>query len=99
VKYAIGIPAIESGEREIAKSLTPHVRRPNHRRVVKYRHFLHRAASWKTARPVVTRVEFHHGELFPPMGLILTNLELPNRAMAGVYDKRPRKLSAIGCRL
>lgn len=33
------------------------------------------AASWKTARRVVAKVEFHFGELFSRVGFIVTSLE------------------------
>jgi hypothetical protein len=43
--------------------------------VVWYIGFLYQAASWKTARRVVAKVEFHFGELFPRVGFIVTNSE------------------------
>ena len=43
--------------------------------------FLYQAASWKAARWVVAKVEFHAGELFPRVGFIVTNLE---RSMWGI---------------
>ena len=36
--------------------------------MVWYKSFLYQAASWKTARRVVAKVEFHFGELFPRVG-------------------------------
>jgi hypothetical protein len=42
--------------------------------VVCYKGFLYQAGSWKTARRVVAKVEFHCGELFPRVGFIVTNL-------------------------
>jgi len=50
--------------------------------VVWYKSFLYQAASWKTARRVVAKVEFHLGELFPRAGFIATNLETDSRALA-----------------
>ena len=50
--------------------------------------FLYQAASWKSARRVVTKVEHHLGELFPRVGFIVTNLTLPNRAVVRFYNKR-----------
>jgi len=74
VKYAIRIPANDSLERDIAELLTRPVGRPSHKPVVWYKGFLYQAASWKTARRVVAKVEFHTGELFPRVGFIVTNL-------------------------
>src|ERR1700674_2071508 len=88
VVYAIRIPANESLERDIAELLTRRVGRPNHKPVVWYKGFLYQAASWKTARRVVAKVEFHFGELFPRVGFIVTNLSLPSRAVVRFYNKR-----------
>ena len=88
VKYAIRIPANDSLERDIAELLTRPVGRPSHKPVVWYRSFLYQAASWKTARRVVAKVEFHLGELFPRVGFIVTNLETDNRAVVRFYNKR-----------
>jgi hypothetical protein len=88
VKYAIRIPANESLERDIAELLTRPVGRPSHKPVVWYKGFLYQAASWKTARRVVAKVEFHFGELFPRVGFIVTNLETDSRAVVRFHNKR-----------
>ena len=41
-----------------------------------------------TTRRVVAKIEFHAGELFPRVGFIVTNLELPSRAVVRFYNKR-----------
>jgi hypothetical protein len=56
--------------------------------VVWYKSFLYQAASWKTARRVVAKVEFHFGELFPRVGFIVTNLGTDSRAVVRFYNKR-----------
>ena len=76
VKYAIRIPANDSLVRDIAELVTRPVGRPSHKPVVWYKSFLYQAESWKTARRVVAKVEFHAGELFPRVGFIVTNLTL-----------------------
>ncbi len=88
VKYAIRIPANDSLERDIAELLTRPVRRPSHKPVVWYKGFLYQSASWKTARRVVAKVEFHAWELFPRVGFIVTNLETPSRSVVRFYNKR-----------
>jgi hypothetical protein len=88
VKYAIRIPANDNLERDIAELLTRPVGRPSHNPLVWYKGFLYQAASWKTARRVVAKVEFHTGELFPRVGFIVTNLETPSRAVVRFYNKR-----------
>ena len=72
VKYAIRLPANDNLLRDIEELLTRPVGRPRHKPVVWYKGFLYQAASWKTARRVVAKVEFHAEELFPRLGFIVT---------------------------
>ncbi len=88
VKYAIRVPANDSLERNIAELLPRPVGRPSEKPLVEYKGFLYQAASWKTARWVVAKVEHHAGELFPRVGFIVTNLTLPSRAVVRFYNKR-----------
>ena len=88
VKYAIRIPSNDSLERDIAELLTRPAGRPSHKPVVWYKGFLYQATSWKRARRVVAKLEFHFGELFPRVGFIVTNLETDNRAVVRFYNKR-----------
>lgn len=88
VKYAVRIPANDSLERNIAELLTRPVGRPSHKPVVRYKSFLYQAESWKTARRVVAKVEYHFRELFPRVGFIVTNLETDSRAVVRFYNKR-----------
>ena len=88
VKYAIRIPANESLERDIAELLTRPVGRPSHKPVFRYESFLSQAVSWKKARRVVAKVEFHAGELFPRVGFIVTSLDADSRAVVRFYNKR-----------
>jgi hypothetical protein len=81
VKYAIRIPANNGLERDIAELLTRPVGRPGDKPVVWHKGFLYQAASWKTARPVVAKVESHLGELLPRAGFIVTNLKSDCRAV------------------
>jgi len=88
VKYTIRLPANASLERDIEELLTRPVGRPSHKPIVWYKGFLYQAASWKTARRVVAKMEYHAGELFPRIGFIVTNLETPSRAAVRFYNKR-----------
>jgi len=88
VKYAIRLPANDNLQREIEEVLTRPVGRPSHKPIVWYKGFLYQAASWKIARRVVGKVEFHAGELFPRVAFIVTNLETPSRAVVRFYNKR-----------
>jgi len=88
VKYAIRLPANDNLERDIAELLTRPVGRPSYKPLVWYKSFLYQAASWKRARRVVAKVEFHFGELFPRVGFIVTNLTGASRAVVRFYNKR-----------
>ena len=88
VKYAIRLPTNAGLERDIEELLTRPVGRLSHKLIVWYKGFLYQAASWKTARRVVAKIEFHAGELFPRVGFIVTNLETPSRAVVRFYNKR-----------
>ena len=61
--------------------------RPSKQPQVEYEGFLYHAASWKTTRRVVAKVEHHAGELFPRVGFIVTNLVLPSRTVVRFYNK------------
>ncbi|HUE02782.1 MAG TPA: transposase [Bryobacteraceae bacterium] len=80
--------ANDSLERDISELLTRPVGRPSHKPVFWYKGFFYQAASWKTARRVVAKVDFHFGELFPRIGFIVTNLETDSRAVVRFYNKR-----------
>ena len=88
VKYAIRLPANDNLQRNITDLLTRPVGRPSNKPVVRFKSFLYQAASWKTARRVVAKVEFHCGELFPRVGFIVTNLTTASRAVVRFYNKR-----------
>src|SRR5688572_9231503 len=88
VKYAIRIPTNDNLERDIAELLTRPVGRPSQKPVIWYKSFLYQAASWKTARRVVGKVEFHFGELFPRVGFIVTNLETDSQAVVRFFNTR-----------
>jgi Transposase DDE domain group 1 len=95
VKYAIRIPANENLERDIAELLTRPVGRPSHKLMVWYKGFLYQAASWKMARRVVAKVEFHFGELFPRVG-VLGNFGVADWSRLRIIPARSaaRKLSS-----
>ena len=88
MKYAIRLPANDSLMQDIEELLTRPLGRPAQKPQVWYKGFLYQAASWKTARRVVAKVEFHAGELFPRVGFIVTNTQLRNRAVIRFYNKR-----------
>src|SRR5208283_4912140 len=88
VKYAIRPPANDNLQRNTRELLTRPVGRPSHKPVFRFKSFRYKAASWKTARRVVAKVEFHLGELFPRIGFIVTNLSASSRAVVRFYNKR-----------
>ena len=88
VKYVIRLPANDNLERKVAQLLKRPVGRPSYNPVVRYRSFFYQAASWKRARRVVAKGEFHFGELFPRVGFIVTNFQTTSRAVVRFYNKR-----------
>ena len=72
--YAIRLPANAVLEREVEPFLTRPVGRPPNRPIIWHHEFLYQAATWDTARRVVAKIEWHAGELFPRVGLVVTNL-------------------------
>jgi hypothetical protein len=86
--YAIRVPVRDCLLRDIAELLTRPVGRPAHKPVVWYKDFLYRAASWKTARCLDAKVEFHAGELFPRLGFIVTNIQPANWKVVHFYNQR-----------
>jgi hypothetical protein len=93
VKYAIRLPANDNLQRNITELLRRPVGRPSYKPVVRFKSFLYQAASWKTARRVVAKVEFHCGELVPRVGFIVTNLTAASRVVVRFYNKRGRPSS------
>ena len=53
-----------------------------------YTSFHYRAKSWSKVRRVVTKVEFHPGELFPRVCFIVINHSLPNERVLAFYNDR-----------
>ena len=62
--------------------------RPGHKPLVRYKRFQYQASSWTTPRRIVAKVEHHQGELFPRVGFIVTNMNLPHRSVVRFYNKR-----------
>ena len=50
--------------------------------------FSYPAQNWKKPRQVVTKVEWHAGELYPRVGFIVTNLVLPAERVVAFYNQR-----------
>lgn len=89
-QYAIRIPANDVLEREIAQLLTRPVGRPPRKPIVLFAGFLYRAASWDVHRRVVAKVEWHHDELFPRVGFVVTNIWKPPGDVIHFYNGRAR---------
>jgi hypothetical protein len=56
--------------------------------VVYYHDFIYQAQSWNVARRVISKVEWHRGELFPRVGFIVTNLSYPVKGIVHFYNGR-----------
>ena len=64
------------------------VGRPPKRPVILYDDFWYRAESWDRSRRVVTKVEWHRGELFPRVGFIVTNMTAGPEGVVRFYNGR-----------
>ena len=56
--------------------------------VVRYHDFVYQAQSWDIPRRVVAKVEWRQGELFPRVGFVVTNLNLPPEGVTHFYNGR-----------
>jgi len=53
-----------------------------------YASFSYKAGSWRKARRVVAKVEWHPDELYPRVGFIVTNLSRPADRIVAFYNRR-----------
>jgi len=86
--YAIRLPANATLMDKITPLLVRPVGRPSEKPHVRYRDFEYQAKSWNRARRVVTKVEWHKGELFPRIGFIVTNLSRSAKRVVHFYNQR-----------
>jgi len=86
--YAIRLKDNNILQGHIEHLLIRPVGRPPSKPVVQYHSFQYQAASWKTSRRVVAKVEWHYGELFPRVGFIVTNLRWKHSNVVKFYNKR-----------
>jgi hypothetical protein len=73
----------------VAPHLTRPVGRPPKSRIqVKVVDLQYQAKSWHKPRRVVAKIEWHHGELFPRIGFVVTNSRLHAGKVIKVYNGR-----------
>jgi hypothetical protein len=87
-QYAIRLKANAVLERQIGHLLTRPVGRPPNHPQRFYHSFQYQAQSWDRPRRVVTKVEWHQGELFPRVGFIVTNLGGRATTVVSFYNQR-----------
>ncbi|MCG2796362.1 MAG: IS1380 family transposase [Actinomycetia bacterium] len=88
ILYAIRLPANQVLSREIDHLMTRPVGRPSRKPKVFFHDFSYRAASWKSSRRVIAKVEWHEGELLPRIGFIVTNMSRSPENVVQFYNKR-----------
>ena len=86
--YAMRLPANEVLQGNIRHLLKRPVGRPPKKPVVRYHDFVYQAQSWDIPRRVVAKVEWRQGELFPRVGFVVTNLNLPPAGVTHFYNVR-----------
>ena len=77
IGYAIRLGSNQVLQREIAHLLIRPTEWLSPKPIVSCHDFVYQAQSWNVARRVVSKVEWHQGELFPRVGFIVTNLSYP----------------------
>lgn len=88
VLYAMRIKANNRLAEEIEHLTVRPVGRPSLKPKVFFHDFTYRAASWRSSRRVVAKIEWHAGELFPRIGFIVTNLKRKPEKMVRFYNQR-----------
>ena len=88
ILYAIRLPANQVLSREIDHLMTRPVGRPSKKPKTFFHDFSYRAASWKSSRRVIAKVEWHQGELFPRIGFVVTNMSSSPQAVVNFYNRR-----------
>jgi len=88
IGYAIRLPANEVLQEHVKHLLKRPVGRPPKKPIVRYHDFQYQAGSWDSPRRVVTKVEWHSGELFPRVGFIVTNLSAKAKGVVHFYNGR-----------
>jgi len=87
--YFIRLPSNKNLNRLVAPHLGRPVSRPPQSGIqVKIVDLRYQAKSWGRPRRVVAKIEWHRGELFPRIGLMITNSRLPAGKVTKVYNSR-----------
>ena len=88
IGYTLRLPANRVLQDRIGYLLKRPVGRPPHEVRRSFASFSYRAQSWNKSRRVVTKVEWHPGELYPRVGFIVTNLARPAARVVAFYNQR-----------
>jgi hypothetical protein len=88
ILYAIRLKANNNLYQKIDHLMTRPVGRPPRKPVVFFHALSYQAASWKSSRRVIAKVEWHQGELFPRIGFIVTNMSSSPDAVVHFYNRR-----------
>ena len=88
IEYAIRLPANAILEQEIKHLLKRPEGELPEKPVICYHDFQYQAKSWDHPRRVITKVEWHRGELFPRVGFIVTNLSVQAKGVVHFYNGR-----------
>jgi len=88
IGYAIRLPANEVLHEHVKHLLKRPVGRPPKKPSIWYHDFQYQAKRWEHLRRVVTKVEWHRGELFPRVGFVVTNLSAKPEGVVHFYNRR-----------
>jgi hypothetical protein len=82
------LPANDVLQRRIGHLPTRPVGRPPKKPIVSFASFRYQAKGRTRPRRVMARVEWHQGELYSRVGLIVTNLSRPSERVVKLYNGR-----------
>jgi len=88
ILYAIRLKANNNLYGKIDHLMTRPVGRPSAKPKVFFHAFSYRAASWRSSRRVIAKVEWHRGELLPRIGFIVTNMSRTPENVVQFYNRR-----------
>ncbi len=88
VEYVIRLRENNCLAEEISGLLKKPVKKTDKKFITLYKDFMYRAKSWNKKRRVIAKIEYHHGELFPRVGFIITSLNWLDKKAVKFYNKR-----------
>jgi len=88
VEYVIRLRENNCLAEGISDLLKKPIKKTDKKFITLYKDFMYQAKSWDKARRVISKIEYHPGELFPRIGFIITSLNWLDKKVVKFYNKR-----------